>query len=306
MGCCTILFGYSEDALRDSMHFLWDNRIYYWRLFLVHSADNLHWLVSFLAEWHFFSHGHFTDWGGSVITFGGLERIACLAKSLVACGLGGWWCGFSFLRLIPTAIMIISIIYFFKRYRSDCRGFFLGVYTFPYLLWIIFGQNVANPRHIMPIVPVMLMLIACGLCKAYEEDNKGISVFLITVFIASISVVSFKLVIRYRDNIPAPIRLIQFIEWNFNSSSTRIYCSNGKRLFDYYMPQWDVREVRNEAGLIIDLKSSLCKPQNILVVHTQEEINQLRIKRQPIKMFDGNPYTDDAKEGLSLYEWKGL
>lgn len=67
-----------------------------------------------------------------------------------------------------------------------------------------------------------------------------------------------------------------------------------------------MREVRNEAGLIIDLKSSLCKPQNILVVHTPEKINQLKITRQPIKMFEENPYTDDAKEGLSLYEWKGL
>ena len=58
--------------------------------------------------------------------------------------------------------------------------------------------------------------------------------------------------------------------------------------------------MRNEAGLIIDLKFSLCKPQNILVAHTPEKINQLKITRQPIKMSEENPYTDDAKEELSL------
>ena len=35
-----------------------------------------------------FSRGHFTDWGGSVITFGGLGRITCLVK--VDMGVRAW------------------------------------------------------------------------------------------------------------------------------------------------------------------------------------------------------------------------
>ena len=256
-----------------------------------------------------FSHGHFTDWGGSVITFGGLDRVASLVKSIWAYGLGGWWNDTSFLRLTVSLIMIASLLYFlysFKRYRFDRRGFFLGVYIIPYMFWVILGQNVMNPRHILPIIPVALMLIAYGLCKVYEEINKGISIILTVAFVVSMSVLSFRLVLRYHNNVPVPIQLIQFIEKQFDCLSTKIYCGGEKRFFDYYAPQWDVRSIRDVAGLGIDLKSSLYKPQNILIVRALRKIEEFEANNAPIITFEVNPYTDDTKEGLLLYKWNGL
>ena len=78
-----------------------------------------------------FSRGHFTDWGGSVITFGGLGRVTCLVKSIWVYGLGGWWNDASFLRLTASLIMIASFLYSFKRYRFDRRGFFSGIVRNP-------------------------------------------------------------------------------------------------------------------------------------------------------------------------------
>ena len=260
----------------------------------------------FLQNGLSFSHGHFTEWGGSVITFGGLERIVCLVKSIWVYGLGGWWYDASFLRLIPSSIMVISLLYFRKYYHFDRRGWFLGAYVIPYLLWIILGQNVANPRHIIPIIPIILILIAYGLCRAYGEGHKGISLLFTLVLIVSMSVISFKLVIQYHTNVPAPIQSIQFIERQFNNISTRIYCSDEKRFFDYYAPQWDVRKVRDITELHSDLLSSLSKPQDILVVHTSGEIKQFGVIHPPIIKFEGNPYTDSTREGLLLYVLTGL
>src|SRR3990170_2304648 len=231
-----------------------------------------------------FSRGHFTDWGGSVITFGGLDRVTCLVKSIWVYGLGGWWNDASFLRLTASLIMIASFLYSFKRYRFDRRGFFLGLYVIPYMIWVILGQNVTNPRHILPIIPVALMLIAYGLCKVYEERNKGISIILTVAFIVSMSVISVKLVLQYHSDVPAPIQLIQFIEKQFDCLSTKIYCGGEKRFFDYYAPLWDVRKIRDAAGLNIDLRSSLYKPQNILVVHTVQVHEEFGIKNPPVIM----------------------
>lgn len=260
----------------------------------------------FLQNGLSFSYGHFTDWGGSVITFGGLERIICLIKSIWAYGLGGWWYDASFLRLIPSSIMVIALLYFCKYYHCNRQGWFLGVYVIPYMLWVILGQNVANPRHIIPIIPVILIVIAYGLCKVREGGYRGVSLLLTSVFIASMSVMSFKLVVKYHNNVPAPIQLIQFIERQFNNISTRIYCCNEKRFFDYYAPQWDVRTIRDMAELNVNMKSSLGKPQNILLIHTPGEIKHSGVIPSLIIKFEGNPYTDSTREGLLLYVLTGL
>ncbi|MEP9410780.1 MAG: glycosyltransferase family 39 protein [Candidatus Brocadia sp.] len=253
-----------------------------------------------------FSYGHFTDWGGSVITFGGLERIVCLAKSTWVYGLGGWWYDASFLRLIPSMIIVIPPFYFLKHYHFDRRELFLGLYVIPYLLWIVFGQNVANPRHIMPIIPIILIMIAYGLCKAHDKGYKVVSLFFMLALIVSMSAMSFKLVTQYHNNAPAPLQLIQFIERQYNNISTRIYCSDEKRFFDYYAPAWDVRKVRDRAELNIDLNSSLGKPQDILLVHTPEEIKQFGIIRPPIIKFEGNAYMGSTRKVLMLYALTGF
>lgn len=261
-------------------------------------------LAGWYSFWHncfSFSYGHFTDWGGSVITFGGFRRIDYLTQSVWVYGLGGWWYDFSLLRLIPSIIMIISVLYLLKRCRYDRRWWFLGVYIIPYTFWIILGQNAANPRHILPVIPMILMLIANGLCKAYEEGDRVLSLLLISVFILSMSAISLKIVIRYHDTIPAPIQLIQFIERQFNTISTRVYCREEKRFFDYYAPLWDVRNVRNAVALNIDLQSSLHRPKDILLVHTSGEFGKFRTRNTPIEIFEGNPYIDNGKEGLLLY-----
>lgn len=261
---------------------------------------------SFFQHGFLFSYGHFTDWGGSVITLGGLERIALFIKSLWVCGLGGWWYDTSFLRSIPSLIITISFFYFFRHCHVDRRRWFLGFYAIPYLLWVILGQNVANPRHIMPIIPILLILVAYGLCKVREDGYQGVFQLLSVILIISMSVMSFKLVIQYHTHVPAPIQLIQFIERQFTTISTRIYCNDEKRFFDYYAPQWDVRTVRDMKELITDMKSSLGNPHHILFIHKPGKIEQFGETSSPIIKFEGNPYTDGTRAGLLLFELTDL
>lgn len=251
-----------------------------------------------------FSHGHFTDWGGSAFTFWGWKRIVCLARSLWLYGLGGWWPGASLLNVLPSLATLFGIFYAVKQ-RSTGRRYpwrFLAVYAAPYLIWLLIGQNVSNTRHVLPIIPALLILISYGLCKVYEAGRMGISPALLLVFALAInvSIASHTVVARYHNTIPAPVQLIRFIESHFDATSTRIYCGEERRFFDYYAPLWDAREVRNESGLRSDMQSSLCNPEITLFITTPENLEKSLSKRLPLTSCNVNPYLDGTKAALAL------
>ena len=248
-----------------------------------------------------FTHGHFTDWGGSIVTLGGMDRIACLVKSLWVYGLGGWWYNRTPFMLIPATIIIIFFLYGIKELHLDRRWQILGLYGFPYMLWIFLGQNVANPRHILPVIPIILMIISHGLCRVYEEGNKKISLFLTIIFVMCTSFSSFTLISHYHKTVPAPLRVIQFVEKQFDKNSTRIYCGQEKRFFDYYAPLFDARAVRNTSALYFDLQSSLDKPRHILLALTHKDARQWKLTCQPIITFKENPYTDSTDGDVCLF-----
>lgn len=251
-----------------------------------------------------FSHGHFTDWGGSAFTFGGWKRVVCLTKALWFYGLGGWWPGASTLRVFSSIAMLFCFFYTFKfNFTGHWRRWmFLAVYAVPYLFWVLIGQNVSNTRHVLPIIPVLLILISYGLCNVYETGRSGISpaLLLVFTFVITMSITSCTIVAGYHNTIPAPVQLIRFIEGHFDNASTRIYCGEERRFFDYYAPLWDAREVRNIDGMRNDMQSSLCNPETVLFITTPESIEKSRSKCLPLISFEVNPYIDGTKEGLAL------
>ncbi len=251
-----------------------------------------------------FSHGHFTDWGGSAFTFWGWNRTVCLARSLWRYGLGGWWPGASLLNVFPSLVMLFGVFYAVKQ-RSTGLLYpwrFLAVYAAPYLIWLLIGQNVSNTRHVLPIIPALLILISFGLCKVYKTGRRGISPALLIIFawVINVSITSYTIVARYHNTIPAPVQLIRFIETHFEATSTRIYCGEERRFFDYYAPLWDAREVRNEAGLRSDMQSSLCNPETTLFITPPENLGKSHLKRLFLTSCNVNPYLDGTKRALAL------
>ncbi|OHB70842.1 MAG: hypothetical protein A2W17_09985 [Planctomycetes bacterium RBG_16_41_13] len=137
------------------------------------------------------------------------------------------------------------------------------------MIWIIFGQNVANTRHFLPLLPLILMGIAFGLGKICEVCGKKPFLILVTTLIIITSFLSLTAIIDHRRSVPASTQLIQYIETHFKNTSVRIYCfDGGKRFFDYYLPHWDARNVKEAPDIHFDLQSSLVNPETILIVQT--------------------------------------
>jgi len=232
-----------------------------------------------------FLRGHFTDWGGTILTYGGKKRVISFMQSIWLYGLGGWWYGTSPLRLIPSFLMGIFILYPYCQKGATVHRCFFLYYGIPYLLWIFFGQNVTQSRHVMPLIPILLMIIAYGLHKVYQKSSKMLSFLCMGTLIASLSIISFKILISYYDML-----------------SIRIYCGIEKRMFDYYAPQWDARMVRNIEEMYYDLKSSYNPPQKIILLR-KSDVNTFGLTHSATlkKVFSTNPYTDGMGGNLALF-----
>lgn len=253
----------------------------------------------------FFTRGHFTDWGGSALTFGGWGRAVCLMQSFWEYGLGACRHNYRYSRDIPPMILLFSLSFAFRYFPSGSKRFFCILYAIPYTLWIAFGQNVANSRHLLPLLPVIILSAAWGLMKIYEILGKKLFLMLVATLIVTTSLHSFTMVIQYHCHVPSSIQLLRHIETHYKNTSVRIYCCPGeKRLLKYYLPQWDIREAKNVSDIHFDLQSSLMNPETILVVQTGKN-TVLPDKQFSLKItFESFPHTTTClNENILLYQF---
>lgn len=122
------------------------------------------------------SHGHFSDFGGTVSTHPELWfRLTKLFESIWADGLGLYWRGRHSITACTTIILIGIIAanwQILKRWTieklSDGNSEFLNpsfIGCIVYLIWIFLGQNVIHKsRHVLPLLPFLCLGIAfaCG------------------------------------------------------------------------------------------------------------------------------------------------
>ncbi len=64
--------------------------------------------------------------------------------------------------------MEVGIVVYLRHARFDYKTRFIALYILPYLLWVFFGQNLEKPRHILPLIPIIIMCISAGLAKLRE------------------------------------------------------------------------------------------------------------------------------------------
>ena len=293
-----------------------------------------------------FVFGHFTDWGGTAVTSPDLfSRISYFMWSFFCSGLGFWCSDTSIIRIVPSIVMAIGMIIFTMHVRFDFTTKFMAIYTAPYLLWIFFGQNLEKPRHVVPLIPVVIICIAAGLEKfraaTYPFSNRDLirfccrrlkfserlvstsersrvsgnigkwrhaydyfSLYYIAVCILfmSMSFICISLVYDHKIKPIAQIQLLEYVKRNYESHSTRIYCWETKRFFDYYAPVWDVRRVRNIDDLQYDREASLIIPETILSTSRVKGINTVAKESNIVAVFENNRYSNNPYHTLVLYD----
>ena len=262
-----------------------------------------------------FTFGHFSDWGGSVATSQNvLSRFSDFVWCLFCNGLGFWCYDTTVFRIIPSIIIGTGIIFYFRYVSNDYNTRFITFYMLPYFLWVFFGQNLEKPRHVLPLIPVIIICISAGLVRLryflYRYSHltvfrrKGFSLYnlFIGILIVSMSIISIKLVYTHKNEPVAQIQLLDYVGRNYDGKSTRVYCWETKRLFEYYTPLLDTRRARDIDDLRYDVGASLVAPEVILSTSKVNGVNSIANNAKVVVEFKNNRYINNPYHELTLYD----
>lgn len=271
-------------------------------------------LKPFIINGVSFTFGHFGDWGGSVVTSQNIvSRFLDFMWCVFCNGLGFWCYDTSVFRVLPSIIMGLGILFYLRYARFDSKTRFITFYMAPYFLWVFFGQNLEKPRHVLPLIPVIIICISAGLVRLnnakYSYSYLNLIKYnysspyhlFIGILIMSMSIISVRLVYDHKNEPVAQMQLLDYVGRNYDSHSTRIYCRETKRLFEYYAPLWDARRVRNINDLQYDKGASLVTPEVILSTSKVDGVNSITNNSKVVAEFENNRYINNPYHKLTLY-----
>jgi 4-amino-4-deoxy-L-arabinose transferase-like glycosyltransferase len=220
-------------------------------------------------------------------------------------GLGGWWPGTSWLRLIPSGVCLLALLVGWRSSRAPYqRGVFVA-WLVPYGLWLYIAQNPNNPRHVLPLLPPLLIGIAAGLryCRygagPWTQVMAWLPHVLEILLIGSLGLITLTLVHEYRTTSPTRLQLVRYVTEHFNPRTTRIYCWWSRRFFQYYAPAWRGSLPRIQRPLTISKASG----QTILVTSDffTGGFRPQDFQLTPIHTFTRNRYLHPWLHTLTLY-----
>jgi hypothetical protein len=120
--------------------------------------------------------GHFLDYGGSALTTSDpVLRLVGLVRALWAHGLGGLWIERPATTIAVTAALLVALPFAFGAFPAASRpARILGAASLSYLAWILVGQNIVEqPRHALPLIPVLLGHVAFAARRAFLAQSPG-------------------------------------------------------------------------------------------------------------------------------------
>lgn len=150
-----------------------------------------------------------------------------------------------------SIIGLISIIYLFcqKRFWRSFKYQFLGIWIIAHLIPQFTIYNLEMPRHTLPLLPPVLILIS-SLCIQFNKKY-NISMLLIFIFVIVLFLQSWSQISRFKSQIPPTIQPIKFVKKNINFQQSIIISSLTYRHFQYYAPEYTLYQSSQISQIII-------------------------------------------------------
>jgi hypothetical protein len=211
------------------------------------------------------AHGHFTSFGGGVLTDGGPIRLQLALVDVFARGLG---MGTDALGLLAGAALLAAAATL-RAHGAWARTALIA--SVPYTAWILVAQNVRyEPRHALPIVAMVTFYLGLALAKA-------------PLRCAALTLVMG--VIAWRDGragralLPAGAQLATFVQKSFRRDDTLVYGGRGVRFLEL-APDAPRSVGRVTMGdVVVDLTKQDVLPRHALVT---DELSDLRRSPWPL------------------------
>jgi len=248
------------------------------------------------------TNGHFNDFGGTIISNNNFtDRGIHFFRSIWADGMGGYTQGRSIFSLMISALLsFFLIIIFISRKKLYEKNVFKILFAsiIIYSIWIFFFQNIIyKSRHILPIILFLIPVLILSVFH-FNEMNKKIRVFLLSLFLILQGILTVILSIQHKE----PSSIHQVKEFISNSSNTTTIVSIP--LINFYLKTHGI----SSNFIDIDDQNSENKIQlkndhnNIILIG--EFLNVIENKKQYSKSdttFYHNPYVNKMWSEIKVY-----
>ena len=248
------------------------------------------------------SRGHFTNFGGTIITDPDWTlRLVNLFKGIWSDGFGGYWEG----RSWQTIILSISFLYILKlgfkalvkHYKFDEGLKLLMLSTIIYLGWIFFFQNVIyKSRHILPVLILIFVIIILGQ-KYIQNTNKIFINIIIGVYFFSLISITTHLVLQHKQ--PNSICELKDSMRNLPSDATIISFP----LINFYLKSHGLKNSFKNIEEVSDLQNiNLENIENIFLVGNFINLDDMKYSFVLDTVFFHNPYVNRMWAKIERYK----
>lgn len=248
-----------------------------------------------------FVDGHFHDWGHTAFTDAGNgpavvwpQRLAAFAGNLLHYALGP----------VAVAALLVSAAGLWFQAPADRKPWILLAMALPYALWVALGQNPDKPRHVLPLLPPLLLAVAHGLpglvtlAQRLRLPALGRLAFAAAMVLAAVAVP--RLAVRATEPPPG----LQLARWlaSVPPEQTQVYSGAETRLLRLEAPGHRSTRVRSLAEMQTDLTTRGNRPQRLLVTSGVPGLPQDGTFRL-VARFPPRAGVDGPGAGLVLHAW---
>lgn len=246
--------------------------------------------------------GHFSDFGGTIITEGKWgERIISVMRSVWADGLGGYW----FERSSQTLLVSVPMVYFLYHgmdkkivYDMDKNtAIIIGSFLI-YLVWILLFQNVIHKsRHVLPLIIICIFLMNKGIQSLRDKDQ----IFLIVTAIFFLGLINVTSVLVEQHMRPNAISSLKDQLINENEKETIASIP----LINYYLRYHGLKnqfiDIENENDV---KKIKLLDDEKLILIGNFKESFYDDYLVEDRTDFYHNPYVNRMWSEISMYSMK--
>ena len=243
--------------------------------------------------------GHFSDFGGTIITEGMWgERIISVIRSVWADGLGGYW----FERSSQTLFVSVPMVYFLYHgmnkkivYDMDKNtAIIIGSFLI-YLVWILLFQNVIyKSRHVLPLIIICIFLINKGI-QTLRDKDQIFPIVTVLFFLGLINITSVLVKQHMKPNAISSLK-DQLINKNEKETIASI------PLINYYLKYHGLKnqfiDIENENDV---KKIKLLDDEKLILIGNFKESFHDDYRVEDRTDFYHNPYVNRMWSEISMY-----
>jgi hypothetical protein len=232
--------------------------------------------------------GHFTAWGGSIVTRPSLvERAGAFARDLAYDGVA---------PSLPLLGAVIALGLFGAWRRRPPRSRVVAIVALPYAAWVFVAQNVVEqPRHLLPLIVLALLAVAWAVAARPVAAAGAI---------AAVALAGAPLAVAPARVAPAAAQAVAWVKASFPRGDVAVFGGRAIRMFDELAPEIATRPRTWLSEVDVELARFDVLPSNVLVTSEVEIDPQRQRKITPGPTFCRDARLDRAQPCLQLFRYR--